>query len=157
MEYQSRGAEQRISDQLSTDPLVIVEGARAIGKTSLANHLVNQGRLSAIRSFADEQQLAVARADARPVPVDGLHPVASQRAGWERPAGGPQSNLERTRLTGSFIVSGDRMTLHTTVDPLPDGAQQPEPYSSSADRPVSETVSVALRPAAALLATALNP
>lgn len=56
MAYLPRGIEQRLRLQLSVDPLVILEGARATGKTSLLEHAVEQQWISEIRTFAEASQ-----------------------------------------------------------------------------------------------------
>lgn len=60
MEYQARGVEHRLITALNSGSVVVLEGARATGKTSLANHLVGSGIMSAYRSFADSGELEAA-------------------------------------------------------------------------------------------------
>lgn len=59
--YLTRGLERQVVSQLASRPVVILEGARGVGKTSLASHLLDakilQGRFF---SFADEAIRALA-------------------------------------------------------------------------------------------------
>ncbi len=65
MKYIERGLEKRLKASFSESPLVILEGARATGKSSLLEHARSSGWLSDIRSFADPIELAAATAAPR--------------------------------------------------------------------------------------------
>lgn len=59
--YLPRGLEQRLLSQLESRPVIILEGARGVGKTRLANQLVEAGALPGrFFSFADEATRASA-------------------------------------------------------------------------------------------------
>ncbi len=62
MAYLPRGLEDRLRAKLGVEPVVVLEGARATGKTSLVQQAVSQGWLTESRSFADQTELAAASA-----------------------------------------------------------------------------------------------
>ena len=61
--YVSRFLERPITRAIEQSPVVIVEGARAVGKTSLMTHLRDQGVLAVTPSLVDETTLHAARTD----------------------------------------------------------------------------------------------
>ncbi|MFE7605262.1 DUF4143 domain-containing protein [Brachybacterium paraconglomeratum] len=61
--YVSRSLERPIIAAIEQSPVVIVEGARAVGKTSLMTHLRDRGVLAATPSLVDETTLHAARTD----------------------------------------------------------------------------------------------
>lgn len=61
--YISRFLERPITRAIEQSPVVIVEGARAVGKTSLMTHLRDQGVLAVTPSLVDETTLHAARTD----------------------------------------------------------------------------------------------
>lgn len=63
--YLPRGLELSLRRRLETAPVVILDGARAVGKTRLVQHAVEQGWLTGSRSFADDSELSAARAAPR--------------------------------------------------------------------------------------------
>lgn len=63
--YLPRGLEGRLERSLATVPLVILEGARATGKTRLIEHVIESGWLSGVRSFLDPAELQAAKAAPR--------------------------------------------------------------------------------------------
>ena len=63
MTFYPRFLEPKILDLLAVAPVVIIEGARAVGKTSLVNKLAHEGHLKAVYSMADAGLRAVVEAD----------------------------------------------------------------------------------------------
>ena len=63
--YLRRGLEGRLRQRLTVDSVVVLEGARATGKSSLIREGFSQGWLQDVRSFTDETELAAARAAPR--------------------------------------------------------------------------------------------
>ncbi len=63
--YRHRFAEDVLIEMLSHAPVVILEGARAVGKTSLVKNLVDQGHLAQYETFSDAATLQAAQADIR--------------------------------------------------------------------------------------------
>lgn len=61
--YVHRFLERSIVEAIAQSPVVIVEGARAVGKTSLISHLREDGILAATPSLVDETTLHAARTD----------------------------------------------------------------------------------------------
>lgn len=61
--YISRFLEGPVTRAIEQSPVVIVEGARAVGKTSLISHLREEGILAATPSLVDETTLHAARND----------------------------------------------------------------------------------------------
>jgi len=58
----SRGVEPRLRGLLAQHPVVVVEGARAVGKTTLAQTLLDDGTLTG-RYVVMDRELDIARAD----------------------------------------------------------------------------------------------
>lgn len=65
MEYLQRGMESRLRGRMAADRLVILEGARATGKTSLIEHARAAGWITDVRSFADSTERLAAQAAPR--------------------------------------------------------------------------------------------
>lgn len=63
--YLQRGLEDRLESAVAALPLVILEGARATGKTELVGHAIERGWLSGMRSFLDPVELLAATAAPR--------------------------------------------------------------------------------------------
>lgn len=63
--YLARGLQERLQRSLSSSALVILEGARATGKTRLIDFAIEQGWLQETRSFIDPSELNAARAAPR--------------------------------------------------------------------------------------------
>lgn len=58
-----RFLEPKILELLAVSPVVIIEGARAVGKTSLVNKLAREGQLKAVYSMADTGLRALVESD----------------------------------------------------------------------------------------------
>ncbi len=63
--YLERGLEHQVERRLSADRIVVLEGARATGKTSLLERGRSKGWIREIRSFADPAERAAAEAAPR--------------------------------------------------------------------------------------------
>jgi|GEM_PF-624910 len=59
--YLERGLQPRLQGAIESAPLVIVEGARSVGKTYLVDYAVRQGWLAEVRSFLNPADLDAAR------------------------------------------------------------------------------------------------
>jgi len=59
--YLARGLQPRLKRALESAPLVILEGARSVGKTYLVDYAVREGWLSDVRSFLNPTDLDAAR------------------------------------------------------------------------------------------------
>lgn len=59
--YLARGLQTRLQRAIASAPLVILEGARSVGKTYLVDHAVREGWLTEIRSFLNPAELDAAR------------------------------------------------------------------------------------------------
>ncbi len=61
MQYLPRGIEGALRSRFERDAVVILEGARATGKTSILNEGLNSGWITDIRTFMDPTELAAAK------------------------------------------------------------------------------------------------
>ncbi len=76
--YRERGLTQRLTAAISHSPIVVLRGARAVGKTSLCSHLVRLGDLSRVAELTDARLRTEVQADAfgwltsqeRPIAID---------------------------------------------------------------------------------------
>lgn len=78
--YLRRGLERKLRQSLETAPLVILEGARAVGKTRLVDHAIEQGWLTTHRSFLQPAELYAARAAPRDYIFNQPHGTAIDEA-----------------------------------------------------------------------------
>jgi len=78
--YLNRGLEPKLRQSLETAPLVILEGARAVGKTRLVDHAIEQGWLTTQRSFLQPAELDAARAAPRDYIFNQPHGTAIDEA-----------------------------------------------------------------------------
>lgn len=63
MKFYPRFLEPRVIELLKTTPVVIIEGARAVGKTSLVSKLHADGVISAVYSMTDDETRKIVEAD----------------------------------------------------------------------------------------------
>ena len=103
----SRGLLPRVKAALGTAPVVILEGARAVGKTSLGHMLVDDGSLQTVVDLSEPANLTAARAspstfiDRLPVPcmIDEAQLVPELTVAVKR-------RVDRKRGPGLFILTG---------------------------------------------------
>lgn len=132
VEYRPRGVERLFSDPNSLRSVVVLQGARAVGKTSMVRHLVETGLLNDYQDLSEPTTRLAAAADPegwlrrleRPFVVDEAQllpelPLAVKRIVDEQPPGlqavlTGSATIGRTGLGGSDPLLGraERVLLH---------------------------------------------
>lgn len=104
--YLSRGLQERLQLSLSSSALVILEGARATGKTRLVDFAIEQGWLNDVRSFLDPAELNAARSAPRDYVFGLPHGTAIDEAQLCEDILLPvKERIERSRV-GALLLTG---------------------------------------------------
>jgi predicted AAA+ superfamily ATPase len=103
----------RVREALADTPVVAVNGARQVGKSTLVTELIDRSPSTRIVTLDDETQLNAARADpATFVRQDGLLVIdEAQRAPVLLPA--IKADVDRNRRPGRFLLTGSTRLLST--------------------------------------------
>ncbi len=106
MEYLHRGIEDELLRRLNVEALVVLEGARATGKTRLVQHAVDSRWLSDVRTFLDEAELAAARAAPADYVEGLLHGTAIDEAQLCEAILLPLKKRVEREPPGAFLLTG---------------------------------------------------
>lgn len=104
--YLPRGLERRLRHRLAAEPLVILQGARAVGKTRLVDHAVSQGWLSGVRSFLNPTELEAARLAPRDYVFNLPHGTAIDEAQLCEEILLPTKERVESAPPGSLLLTG---------------------------------------------------
>ena len=108
-----RFAATRVREALADTPVVAVNGARQVGKSTLVTELIDRSETTRIVTLDDETQLNAARSDpATFVRHEGLLVIdEAQRAPMLLPA--IKADVDRDRRPGRFLLTGSTRLLST--------------------------------------------
>lgn len=105
-DYLSRGIEARLRERLESDPLVILEGARATGKSWLVKHARSIGWLNEVEDFNDPAVRAAAAAAPRDYVQSLPHGTAIDEAQLVPAIMLPMKERAETSPPGSILLTG---------------------------------------------------
>ncbi len=122
MAYLRRGIEQRLKRRLESDPVAVLEGARATGKTSLAEHALSEGWVSDLRSFANTAELAAAKAAPEDYVAQLPHGTVIDEAQlFEAITVAVKAEVDQNSAPGRFLLTGSTRLRRNALggsDPL---------------------------------------
>jgi len=104
--YLARGLESKLQQTLAVAPLVILEGARAVGKTRLVNHAIEQSWLVNLRSFLELAELEAATAAPRDYVFNLPHGTAIDEAQLCEAILLPIKERIETSSPGALLLTG---------------------------------------------------
>lgn len=117
----TRNLEEPVRDALRRSPVVLINGARQVGKTTLARHLVDAGAIQRMVSLDDLTQLGAASSDPESfVGETTLSTVIDEVQLEPRLFRAIKASVDRDRTPGRFLLTGsaDLSVLPAAADAL---------------------------------------